>query len=66
MTDTTRNIIDYAQDENAVAFRDALYSSIHDKVTAHIEAKKQEVAQNLITPQQPSEATAEDIPVENT
>ena len=43
MTDTTRNIIDYAQDDNAVEFRKALYNSIHDKVTAHIDAKKQEV-----------------------
>jgi hypothetical protein len=63
---TDRNIIDFAQDDNAVEFRDALYSSIHDKVTAHIEAKKQEIAQNLINPQQPDEATAEDIAVENT
>jgi len=63
---TDRNIIDFAQDDNAVKFRDALYSSIHDKVTAHIEAKKQEIAQNLINPQQPDEATTEDIAVENT
>lgn len=62
---TDRNIIDYAQDDNAVEFKNALYNSIHDKVTAHIEAKKQEVAQNLINPQ-PQEATAEDTPVENT
>jgi len=45
----TRKIIDFAAEDNAVAFRDALYSAIHDRVTAHIEAKKQEVAQNLIT-----------------
>jgi basic membrane lipoprotein Med (substrate-binding protein (PBP1-ABC) superfamily) len=44
----TKQIIDYAYQDNGVAFRDALYSSIHDKVTAHIEAKKQEIAQNLI------------------
>ena len=49
---TDRNIIDYAQDDNAVEFRNALYASIQDKVTAHIDAKKQEIAQNLITPQQ--------------
>lgn len=49
----TRKIIDYAQDGNAVEFRDALYSTIHDKVTAHIEAAKQVVAQNLIA--QPEE-----------
>jgi hypothetical protein len=62
---TDRNIIDYAQDDNAVEFKNALYNSIHDKVTAHIEAKKQEVAQSLISPQ-PQQATAEDTPVENT
>jgi len=62
---TDRNIIDYAQDDNAVEFKNALYNSIHDKVTAHIEAKKQEVAQSLISPQT-QEATAEDTPSENT
>jgi hypothetical protein len=64
MTDTTKQIIDYAQDDNAVEFRNALYSSIHDKVTAHIEAKKQEIAQNLITPNE--QETAQDTAVENT
>ena len=52
MTDTTRQIIDFAQDDNGVEFRNALYSAIHDKVTDHIEAKKQEIAHNLIAPQQ--------------
>jgi hypothetical protein len=51
MTDYTRQIIDYAQEDNGVEFRNALYASIHDKITAHIDAKKQEIAQNLITPQ---------------
>ena len=45
----TRKLIDFAAEDNGVSFRDALYSAIHDRVTAHIEAKKQEVAQNLIT-----------------
>lgn len=63
---TDRNIIDFAQDDNAVEFKNALYNSIHDKVSAHIEAKKQEVAQSLISPQEPLQATAEDTPVENT
>jgi hypothetical protein len=53
----TRNIIDYAMDDNGVEFRNALYASIHDKVNAHIEAKKQEVAQNLIA--QPDDVDAE-------
>jgi hypothetical protein len=64
MTDTTKQIIDYAQDDNAVEFRNALYSSIHDKVTAHIEAKKQEIAQTLITPNE--QETAQDTAIENT
>jgi hypothetical protein len=64
MTDTTKQIIDYAQDDNAVEFRNALYSSIHDKVTAHIEAKKQEIAQTLISPNE--QETVQDTEVENT
>jgi len=42
----TRQIIDYAMEDNGVEFRNALYATIHDKVTAHIEAAKQAVAQN--------------------
>jgi len=49
MTDATRQIIDYAQNDNGVEFRNALYSTIHDKVTAHLAAAKQAVAQNLIS-----------------
>ena len=51
MTDQTRTIIDYAYDDNAKEMRDALYSAIHDKVTAHIEAHKKDIAQNLISPE---------------
>jgi len=43
-----RSIIDYAMDDNGTEFRKALYASIHDKVSAHIEAKKQEIAQGLL------------------
>jgi len=46
---TTRAIIDYADDDNAVAMRDALYSEIMDRVNSHIEAKKQEIARNFIS-----------------
>lgn len=65
----TRPIIDYAQDDNGVEFRNALYASIHDKVAAHIEAKKQEIAQNLISPRQEVEQetqTTQETEVENT
>jgi hypothetical protein len=53
---TTRDIIDYAQDQNGVEFRNALYSAIHDKVTAHIEAQKQSIAQTLIAPMEQEES----------
>lgn len=45
----TRQIIDYAYEDNGKEVRDALYSAIHDKVMAHIESHKQTVAQNLIS-----------------
>jgi len=45
----TRKLIDYAMDDNGSQFRSELYASIHDRVTAAIEAKKQEIAQNLVT-----------------
>ena len=62
-----RQIVDFADEDKAKEMRDAFYSALQDKVMAHIDAKKQEVAQNLITPQQsPSLASAEDTPVENT
>jgi len=43
-----RDLIDYAVDDDAVNFRAELYAGIHDRVTAHIEAKKQEIAQGLL------------------
>ena len=55
---STRNIVDYAMDADAVNFRSELYGAIHDKVTAHIEAAKQVVAQNFITPE--TEESAEE------
>lgn len=57
----TRSIIDYAQDDNGVEFRNALYASIHDRVASHIEAKKQEIAQNLIAPQAEEEQEEEQV-----
>lgn len=53
MPDNTRAIVDFAYDENGKEFRDALYSAIHDRVSAHIDLKKQEIARNLIA--QPQE-----------
>ncbi|CAB4133464.1 hypothetical protein UFOVP250_194 [uncultured Caudovirales phage] len=51
----TRQIIDYAAEDDGVKFREALYASIHDKVSAHIEMQKQEIAKTLITPQEQNE-----------
>jgi hypothetical protein len=51
MTDKTRAIIDYAYDENGKEMRDAVYSAIHDKVMAHIDSHKKEIAHNLIAPE---------------
>jgi hypothetical protein len=44
----TRAIIDYAIQDDASAMRDALYSEIQDRVHAHLEMKKQEIAGNLV------------------
>jgi hypothetical protein len=53
--DATRNLIDYAMDDNGVEFRNELYASIHDRVTAAIEAKKQEIAGSLIRKEEKEE-----------
>jgi hypothetical protein len=44
----TKAIIDFAQDEDGAAFRETLYSEIQQRVHAHIDAKRQEIAHNLI------------------
>lgn len=51
----TRQIIDYAAQDNGNEFRNALYAAIHDKVTTHIEAAKQAVAQNMLKPEESEE-----------
>jgi hypothetical protein len=50
MNETTKAIIDYAFEDDAKQMRDALYSDIQDRVMAHLDAKKQEIARNLIAP----------------
>jgi hypothetical protein len=57
-------IIDYAIQDDAKNMRDTLYSAIQDKVMAHINAQKIEVAKNLINPVE-QEVDAEDAEVEN-
>ena len=44
-----RAIIDYAQEDDAKQMRDAFYSALQDKILAHIESHKQEVARSLIS-----------------
>ena len=47
MSNNTRNIIDFAYNDQGSEMRDALYAEIHDRVMSHIEAKKQELAQSI-------------------
>jgi hypothetical protein len=56
MTDNTRAVVDYAYDDNASEMRNALYGAIHDKVSAHLAAHKQSIAQNLIKGPQSEES----------
>lgn len=56
--DNARAIIDYAYDDNGKEMRDALYSAIHDRVAAHIDAQKIEMAQSLI--KQPEHAEGQE------
>lgn len=61
MSEQTRAIVDYAEDGKATEMRDALYSAIQDKVMAHIEAHKEQLAKNLFS--QPQDAEVEDSAV---
>jgi len=61
MSETTRAIVDYAEDGNATEMRDALYSAIQNRVMSHIEAHKEQLAKNLFN--QPKEAEVEDSAV---
>ena len=58
--ENARAIIDYAMQDNGTAVRDALYAGIQDKVLAHIEAKKQEVALNMLVKPEETEDSEED------
>ena len=58
MSEVTKAIVDYAEDDNAKEMRDALYSAIQDRVTAHIDSHKQALAKNIFN-QQEEEQTEE-------
>ena len=47
MTEATRAIVDYAEEDNAKEMRDAFYNELQNKVMAHIENEKIRVAQSL-------------------
>ena len=56
----TKQIIDFAAEDNAKDMRDALYAGIHDRVMQHIDTKKQEIAQNLFAQsEQPQDTDGE-------
>lgn len=59
MSDVTRAIVDFADEDNGKEMRDALYSAIHDRVTSHIEAHKQALAKNIFNQQEEEEQTEE-------
>jgi hypothetical protein len=61
---STRNIIDYAMDDNGVEFRNALYDNIHAKVSAHFELAKQEMAKNMLA--EPEEEISQESNFEET
>ena len=44
----TRQIIDFAADDDAKGMREALYADIYDRVANAFEGKKQELAHNLM------------------
>ena len=45
---SAREIIDYAEQDDAAKMREALYAAIYDKVHQHIEDKKQEISRSLV------------------
>lgn len=65
MSEVTRAIVDFADEDDAKSMRDALYSAIQDKVMAHIDAHKQSIAKTLITPEESEESQESTDPVEN-
>jgi len=50
----TKAFIDYSLNDNGSSAREALYSEIHDRVMAHIEAKKMELAGGMLTREEKS------------
>ncbi len=62
--ENTWAIVDYAYDDNAKEMRDALYNDIQNRVMAHLDAQKQEIAKNMLKPEEDPLATAQDVAIE--
>ena len=60
MTDVTRTIVDYAEQGNAMDMRNAFYNELQNRVMAHIENKKIEVAQTMFNQQEPASVDNEE------
>ena len=59
MTDATRAIVDYAENDEAKEMRDAFYNELQNRVMAHIENQKMEVAKTMFN-QTPATSEVED------
>lgn len=57
-----RQIVDYADNDEAKEMRDAFYAALQDRVMAHIEDKKMEIAKTMFNQQHDPMATAVDEP----
>ena len=51
----SKQIIDFAQEDNATEFRNALHAAIQDRVAQHIETMKQGMAQSIFNKEDPQE-----------
>lgn len=51
----TKAFIDYTLQDNGHSAREALYAEIHDRVMSHIEAKKMELANGMLTREETEE-----------
>ena len=60
MSDATKTIVDYAEQDNAKEMRDAFYAELQNRVMAHIENKKMEVAQSMFNQPKDPMAMADD------
>ena len=56
----TRAIVDYAENDQAKEMRDAFYNELQNRVMAHIENQKIEVAKTMFNPATSDETDTED------